>query len=71
MMKSEYKIIRIHDHLGGLDEAIAYYHNKWGKESNLNFFEDTIKHSNYNILPQFCVMLKINKIIGCCELDRQ
>jgi len=29
----DYKIVRMHDHLGGLDEAIIYYHSMWGRES--------------------------------------
>jgi N-acetylglutamate synthase-like GNAT family acetyltransferase len=67
-MKNEYKIIRMHEHPGGLDEAIAYYHSKWGREGNYPFIDDAIKHSNYDDLPQFFVMLKGQRIIGCCGL---
>jgi GNAT superfamily N-acetyltransferase len=67
-MKNEYKIIRMHEHPGGLDEAIAYYHSKWGRDGNYPFIDDAIKHSNYDDLPQFFVMLKGLRIIGCCGL---
>jgi N-acetylglutamate synthase-like GNAT family acetyltransferase len=67
-MKNNYKVIRMHDHPGGLDEAIAYYHSKWGREGNDAFIDDAIKHSNYDDLPQFFVMLKGKQIIGCCGL---
>jgi predicted N-acetyltransferase YhbS len=67
-MNKDYTIIRMHDHPGGLDEAIAYYHGKWGKENNFTFFEDAIRHSNYSNLPQFFVLLKGDTIIGCCGL---
>jgi len=67
-MRNEYKIIRMHDHPGGLDEAIAYYHSKWGRENNYVFIEDAIKNSNYEDLPQFFVLLKQGKIVGCCGL---
>ena len=67
-MKNEYKIIRMHSHPGGLDEAITYYHSKWGRENNYNFIEDAIKNSNYDALPQFFVALKKESIVGCCGL---
>lgn len=67
-MKNDYKVIRMHDHPGGLDEAIAYYHSKWGRENNYAFFDDAIKNSNYNDLPQFFVALKGECIVGCCGL---
>ncbi len=68
MLKNEYKIVKMHDHSGGLNEAIAYYHRKWGRGNNLNFFGDAIRHSDYSNLPQFFVMLKHDKIVGCCGL---
>ena len=68
MMKNEYKIISMNEYPGGLDEAIAYYHSKWGRENNYAFFEDAIKHSNENDLPQFFVLLKDDRIVGCCGL---
>jgi N-acetylglutamate synthase-like GNAT family acetyltransferase len=63
-----YTILRMHDHPGGLDEAIAYYHSKWGRENNYTFFEDAIRNSYYQDLPQFFVLLKDNDIVGCCGL---
>ena len=67
-MNNAYKIIRMHDHPGGLEEAIAYYHSKWGNERNKAFIEDAIKNSNYESLPQFFVLLKGENIVGCCGL---
>jgi len=68
MKNNDYKVVRMHDHPGGLDEAIAFYHDKWGSVSNYAFFEDAIKHSNYDDLPQFFVALKGERIVGCCGL---
>jgi len=67
-MKNKYKIIRMHDHPGGLDKAIAYYHSKWGRENNYAFIEDAIKNSNYEDLPQFFIVIKDDTIAGCCGL---
>lgn len=67
-MKNEYKIIRMHENPGGLDQAIAFYHSKWGRENNYAFIEDAIKNSNYNNLPQFFVLLKNEAIVACCGL---
>lgn len=67
-MKNDFRILPMHDHPGGLDEAIAYYHSKWGREGNYAFIEDAIKNSNYDDLPQFFVLQKEKTIIGCCGL---
>ncbi|MBN2780923.1 MAG: GNAT family N-acetyltransferase [Candidatus Marinimicrobia bacterium] len=64
----DYRIVPMHDHPGGLDEAISYYHRKWGRENNLAFFKDAIEHANDGGLPQFFVLLKGKRIVGCCGL---
>lgn len=55
---------------GGLDEGIKYYHSKWGNQNNYNFFFDAIFHSTNLVsgLPRFYLLIKNEKIIGCCGL---
>ncbi|WP_425449081.1 GNAT family N-acetyltransferase [Dethiothermospora halolimnae] len=50
--------------------AINYIHGAWGSEDSYKFYSDAIKHSSKDgkSLPQFYVMLKDNKIIGCAGL---
>ena len=67
-MENEYKVVHMHNYPGGLDEAIAYYHSKWGREGNYAFIEDAVKNSNDDDLPQFFVLLKGESIVGCCGL---
>jgi RimJ/RimL family protein N-acetyltransferase/GNAT superfamily N-acetyltransferase len=66
----EYRILSMREHPGGIDEAIDYYHAKWGGKDNRDFFEDAIRHTGpfpQNI-PQFFVLLKGECIVGCCGL---
>lgn len=58
------------DYSNGLDKAIKYYHSKWGGPNNYNFFYDAIFHSSNNKkgLPRFYLLMKEEKIIGCCGL---
>lgn len=65
-----YRIMSMKKHPGGLEEAIAYYHSKWGRKDNYPFIEDAICHSGscFGEIPQFYVLLKGEKIIGCCGL---
>lgn len=66
----QYRVVRMQEHPGGLEEAIAYYHAKWGKKENYAFFEDAIRHPGEMPLriPQFFVLLKGECIVGCCGL---
>jgi N-acetylglutamate synthase-like GNAT family acetyltransferase len=58
------------DYSGGLVEGIKYYHSKWGNQSNYSFFFDAISHStnSQSGLPRFYLLIKNEKIIGCCGL---
>jgi N-acetylglutamate synthase-like GNAT family acetyltransferase len=64
------KVVDMQDYEGGIDAAIQYYHDKWGNEENYAFFEDAIKHSSKEKtgLPRFFVLVRGDKIIGCCGL---
>jgi N-acetylglutamate synthase-like GNAT family acetyltransferase len=58
------------DYSGGFEKAIKYYHSKWGSDKNYSFFYDAISHSSNSPtgLPRFYLLLKQEKIIGCCGL---
>lgn len=64
------KIINIKDYSLGIDEAIKYYHSKWGNDKNYSFFHDAMVHSSDSDsgLPRFYILLKDENIIGCCGL---
>lgn len=64
------KIVNIKDYEGGLEEAISYYHSKWGTQNNFSFFKDAMINSSKRTdgLPRFYLLLKNEKIIGCCCL---
>ena len=58
------------DYAGGIEEAAAYYHAKWGRPGNLPFFLDAIRHSSSGVtgLPRFYLALANDEIVGCCGL---
>lgn len=64
------EFINMLDYSGGIDEAIAYYHSKWGRDGNYKFFENAIVNSSKGDsgLPRFYVLVEGGKIIGCCGL---
>jgi N-acetylglutamate synthase-like GNAT family acetyltransferase len=53
-----------------LDEAVDYYHKAWGNGKNRTFFYDAVVNSSNKKegLPRFYILVKENKIIGCCGL---
>jgi N-acetylglutamate synthase-like GNAT family acetyltransferase len=53
-----------------LNQAIDYYHQAWGNKNNRAFFYDAIINSSNKKsgLPRFYVLIKNNRIIGCCGL---
>lgn len=65
-----YRVINLKDYPGGLERAIKYYHSKWGGPNNYRFFYDAIIHSSSDKegLPRFFLLMKEEKIIGCCGL---
>lgn len=66
----QYRVLSMQEYPGGLAEAIAYYHGKWGRKENYAFFEDAIRHTGDRLrrIPQFFVLLKGKRIAGCCGL---
>lgn len=64
------QIVNFLDHPGALDEAVRYYHSKWGRASNYSFFYDAVRHSSNSDrgLPRFYLMLYNDRIIGCAAL---
>ncbi len=53
-----------------LNEAVTYFWDCWGNESNFKFYKDCIVNSldNNKILPKFYIGLKNDKIIGSYAL---
>jgi N-acetylglutamate synthase-like GNAT family acetyltransferase len=65
------RIVNMLEHAGGVEEAAAYYHAKWGRPGNLPFFLDAIRHSARGVtgLPRFYLALDDDgRILGCCGL---
>jgi N-acetylglutamate synthase-like GNAT family acetyltransferase len=64
------EIVHIKDYTGGTKKGIDYYHSKWGDDFNYDFFNDAIRNSSNKQfgLPRFYLLLKIDRIIGCCAL---
>lgn len=63
------KIINVKDFDGDLDEGVRYIHDKWGNDRNYHFYENAIRHASAgNDLPQFYLMIKSGRIIGCAAL---
>lgn len=64
------KVENIKDYSGGIEKAIQYYFNAWGKETNYSFFYDAMINSSKEgkKLPRFFVLTKDDEIIGCCGL---
>ncbi|HDT12329.1 MAG TPA: GNAT family N-acetyltransferase [Candidatus Marinimicrobia bacterium] len=63
------KILNVKEYKDSLDEGIRYIHGKWGNNRNYTFYEDAIRNaSSGNKLPQFYLMLKSGRIIGCAAL---
>ncbi|PRX29335.1 acetyltransferase (GNAT) family protein [Orenia metallireducens] len=63
-------IVNVKEFSGDLTKAIQYIHGVWGDDSNYNFYQDAIENSSLpdKALPQFYLMLKEDKIIGCSAL---
>ena len=51
-------------------QAISYFQGKWASPESLKVYEDCILHSlnTKNPLPQWYLLLKEDKIIGCAGL---
>ena len=64
------KIVDVKEYSGGLKAGIDYIHGCWGNDNNYAFYEDAIKNSSLpgKPLPQFFLMIKDDKIIGCSAL---
>ena len=63
------KVLEAKDYSQGIEEAIKYYHSKWGNENNYDFFHDAFIHSlDSRSLPKLFVLVKDEIIIGCCSL---
>lgn len=64
------KIINMKYYSQGMEKAARYYHEKWGNERNFAFYYDAISHSSATDsgLPRFYLLLKDDRIIGCCGL---
>lgn len=64
------KIINAKEYPGGIGAAVDYIHGKWGNENNYAFYKDAIYNSSLpgKPLPQFFLLLKNEKTIGCSAL---
>ncbi len=64
------KIICVSSHPEFIDQAIAYFQEKWGSKESNRVYEDCILHSltTNSPLPKWYLLLKENQIIGCAGL---
>lgn len=63
------ELINVKEYSEGIDKAIEYIHGAWGSEENFVFYKDAIYHSySEGKIPQFFLLLKDEKIIGCSAL---
>jgi len=53
-----------------LNKAINYFWKCWGNDSNLNFYDDCIRHSlnNEKAIPKFYIGIESNEIVGSFAL---
>jgi N-acetylglutamate synthase-like GNAT family acetyltransferase len=63
-------IQNVMQYAGGLDNACAYIHSKWGNKDNYAFYYDAMQHSGRTELPlpHFYLVLDDKDIIGCYAL---
>ncbi len=59
------KVINVRNFDSGIEEGIKYIHSIWGNEKNYNYYYDAIINSKEGQIPQFCLLLDDEKIIGC------
>ncbi|EOD01168.1 GNAT family N-acetyltransferase [Caldisalinibacter kiritimatiensis] len=63
------KLVNAKEYEEGIDKAIEYIHGVWGNDDNFMFYKDAIYHSHIEgKIPQFFLLLKEEKIIGCSAL---
>ncbi|THE13044.1 GNAT family N-acetyltransferase [Bacillus timonensis] len=64
------KIISIKENPEYMKRAITYFQSKWANEQSMMVYEDCIEHcmTSPNPLPQWYLLMKDEKIIGCAGL---
>lgn len=65
-----YRIVNVIDYPAGLEPAVVYIHDRWGRANNFNYYRDAIKHSTHHPtrLPRFYLMIDDHEIVGCFAL---
>ena len=61
------EVVSVREHPERVEEAIAYFQEKWASEESKPVYEDCIRHSltAKGFLPQWYLLCQEEKIIGC------
>lgn len=64
------KIFELSERPDKLEKAINYFWKCWGNDSNLNFYDDCIRHSlsNQKSIPKFYIGIESDEIVGSYAL---
>lgn len=64
------KIISVKENPEFMNQAIKYFQSKWANEKSMMLYEDSITHCTdlSNSLPQWYLLKKGEKVIGCSGL---
>ena len=64
------KIYELSERPDKIEEAINYFWKCWGNDSNLNFYDDCIRHSlnDEKTIPKFYIGIESDKIVGSYAL---
>lgn len=63
-------VVNIKDYSGGIEKAIQYFYDTWGKNKSYEYYHDAMVHSSVpgRPLPRFFLLLEGDGIIGCYAL---
>lgn len=62
------KVISIKTHPEYEKMIVDYFKRVWGSESTYKVYEDSIKHAKQAGLPNWCLLINKEEIIGCAGL---
>ena len=62
------EILSVREHPELLERAIAYFQEKWASPESAKVYDDSIRHSMGDGLPEWYLLLDGDVITGCCGL---